>query len=124
MTADQHTTRSTPQQLSRSHLFSIYNRARHAARAGKLDEARVNRALGILQSRDGAARLRSDAVTPGVVSGSASTEMSPRLFVSAAQNAGRRETSDPSNARRTAGSANGYRSTTNDINRSASVGIT
>lgn len=56
MTTHQNTT--PPQaKLSRSRLFSVYNTFRIAARAGKLDVGRVNRALGILQSKAGAARL-------------------------------------------------------------------
>lgn len=36
--------------LSKSEMFTVYNLARAAARKGALDEARVNRALGYLQS--------------------------------------------------------------------------
>ena len=43
--------------FNRSQLFSVYNKARAAARQGKLDEGRVNRALGILQSNTGADRI-------------------------------------------------------------------
>lgn len=43
--------------LNRSKLFKFYNLARLAARAGKLEAGRVNRALGILQSRAGQLRL-------------------------------------------------------------------
>ena len=38
--------------MNQSRLFTIYNKARVAARNGLLDEARVNKALGILQSND------------------------------------------------------------------------
>lgn len=44
--------------LTRSQLFSTYNRARAAARQGKLDLKRANKALSILQSKNGAARLQ------------------------------------------------------------------
>lgn len=36
--------------MTKSEIFTQYNRARAAARKGKLDPARVNRALGILQN--------------------------------------------------------------------------
>jgi hypothetical protein len=41
----------TDKTLTRSQIFSQYNKARAAARKGKLDEARTNRALGILLSK-------------------------------------------------------------------------
>lgn len=37
--------------MTKSQIFTQYNKARQAARLGKLDAARVNRALGLLQSR-------------------------------------------------------------------------
>lgn len=43
--------------FSKSQLFAIYNKARKAARQGKLDLGRLNRALGILQSYEGPARM-------------------------------------------------------------------
>lgn len=36
--------------ITKSQIFSVYNKARAAARAGKLDAQRVNRALGYLLS--------------------------------------------------------------------------
>ena len=39
--------------MTKNELFSIYNQARVAARNGKISLLRINRALGILQSRDG-----------------------------------------------------------------------
>lgn len=35
---------------TRSEIFTVYNFARHAARLGKLDQGRVNRALGLVLS--------------------------------------------------------------------------
>lgn len=37
--------------MTKSQIFTAYNKARRAAQNGKLDIARVNRALGLLQSR-------------------------------------------------------------------------
>jgi len=36
---------------TKSQLFTTYNKARHAARQGKIDGKRLNRALGILLSK-------------------------------------------------------------------------
>ena len=36
---------------TKSQLFTVYNHARHAARQGKIDGKRLNRALGILLSK-------------------------------------------------------------------------
>ncbi len=41
---------------TKSEIFSVYNKARKAARQGKLDEDRLNRALGLIQRKDGGAR--------------------------------------------------------------------
>ena len=38
--------------MTKSQLFTQYNRARAAAYAGKLDLARVNRALGLVQAKE------------------------------------------------------------------------
>lgn len=38
--------------MTKSELFSMYNKARAAAKHGKLEAGRVNRALGILQTKD------------------------------------------------------------------------
>jgi len=38
--------------MTKSQLFTQYNHARAAARAGKLDPARVNRALGLVQAKE------------------------------------------------------------------------
>ncbi len=38
--------------MDKSKLFTIYNRARAAARRGALDPDRVNKALGICQAND------------------------------------------------------------------------
>jgi len=37
--------------MTKSEIFSMYNKARAAAKKGKLDAGRVNRALGVLQSK-------------------------------------------------------------------------
>jgi hypothetical protein len=37
--------------MDKSTAFRIYNRARAAARRGQLDEARVNRAFGLMQTK-------------------------------------------------------------------------
>jgi len=39
-------------EMDKHTLFKIYNKARKAAREGKLDIKRLNRALGILQSKN------------------------------------------------------------------------
>jgi hypothetical protein len=39
--------------MNKSQTFQLYNKAKAAARNGKLDEMRVNRALSVLQSADG-----------------------------------------------------------------------
>lgn len=41
---------TTTQSPTKSEIFAVYNKARAAARTGALDLARVNRALGYLQS--------------------------------------------------------------------------
>lgn len=38
--------------MNKSKLFSVYNKARVAARNGRLDTGRVNRALGVAQSKN------------------------------------------------------------------------
>lgn len=38
--------------MTKSELFRMYNKARSAARQGKLDESRVNSALSVLQSKN------------------------------------------------------------------------
>ena len=38
--------------INKSYLFTVYNKARSAAKTGKLDLKRVNKALGILQTPD------------------------------------------------------------------------
>lgn len=38
--------------MTKSEIFSMYNKARAAARKGKLEAGRVNRALGILQTQN------------------------------------------------------------------------
>lgn len=40
------------QKARQSEIMTVYNKARAAARAGKLDEKRVNRALGLLMSKN------------------------------------------------------------------------
>jgi hypothetical protein len=40
------------QKARQSEIFSVYNKARTAARQGLLDEKRVNRALGLLMSKN------------------------------------------------------------------------
>ena len=64
ITADS-TSPATLVKLNRSKLFKFFNLARQAARAGKLEAGRVNRALGILQSRAGQLRLERYAATVG-----------------------------------------------------------
>lgn len=45
---------------TRSQIFSVYNRARAAARRGLLDAKRVDRALGLLLRRDGSRPYRTN----------------------------------------------------------------
>ena len=49
--------------MTKSQLMSVYNKARTAARQGKLDPARVNRAFGILQAKDAGAHLSKYGAT-------------------------------------------------------------
>jgi hypothetical protein len=40
------------QKAQKSAIFTVYNKARAAARKGLLDEKRVNRALGLIQAKN------------------------------------------------------------------------
>lgn len=47
---------TTAEPITKSQIFGVYNKARAAAKAGKLDEKRVNRALGYLLSGQAASK--------------------------------------------------------------------
>lgn len=49
--------------MTRSQLFHTYNLARSAARNGKLEPGRTNRALGILMSKDAEQHLTKYGAT-------------------------------------------------------------
>jgi hypothetical protein len=49
--------------MTRSQLFHTYNLARSAARKGKLEPCRTNRALGILMSKDAEQHLAKYGAT-------------------------------------------------------------
>lgn len=49
--------------MTKSQAMTWYNKARQAAKSGKLDPDRVNRAFGILQSNDGNARMQKYETT-------------------------------------------------------------
>jgi hypothetical protein len=42
---------TAPAEVTKSQIMTVYNHARKAARLGKLDEKRLNRALGVLMSK-------------------------------------------------------------------------
>jgi len=46
--------------MTRSSLFAVYNRARRAARQGRLDRGRLDRALGLAMRKDQTARYCTD----------------------------------------------------------------
>ena len=49
--------------MTKSQAMTWYNKARQAAKSGKLDPERVNRAFGILQARDGNERMEKYQTT-------------------------------------------------------------